>query len=141
MSIPFGPRLIGETEKTLNALLRHFLVGSDLTEPQWVTLQLAIELDGSVDAAGLAKAATERAHFENATELVGSLAGRVLLDDGRPTPTGRNLVAGIRERIAVEAGPIWQGLPQDDIAVAERVLNEVVERAREILAHQAQPGT
>lgn len=141
MSIPFGPRLIGETEKTLNALLRKFLLGYDLTEPQWVTLQLAIELDGSVDAAGLAAAAAERAHFENAIELVDSLTGRALLDEGRVTPAGRDLVAGIRDRIVHEAGPIWQGLAQDDVATAGRVLNEVVKRARDVLARQAQPGT
>ena len=32
MSIPFSPQLIGETEKTLNALLRRFLEGTGLTE-------------------------------------------------------------------------------------------------------------
>jgi hypothetical protein len=31
MSTPFGPQLIGETEKTLNALLRRFLEGTGLT--------------------------------------------------------------------------------------------------------------
>ena len=50
MSTPFGPRLIGETEKTLNALLCRLLAGTGLTEPQWVTLRLADLLDGSVDA-------------------------------------------------------------------------------------------
>lgn len=140
MSVPFGPRLIGETEKTLNALLRNFLAGSDLTEPQWVTLQLAIELDGSVDATGLAQAVADRAHFENATELVDALTARALVDEGGATPAGRDLVAGIRERIAREAGPIWQGLPREDVAVAERVLNEVVKRSREVLARQGQPG-
>jgi hypothetical protein len=141
VSIPFGPRLIGETEKTLNALLRNFLAGSDLTEPQWVTLQLAVELDGSVDAPGLADAVAERAHFDNSVDLVDTLGGRSLLDDGRPTRAGLDLVAGIRERIALEAGPIWQALPPDDVAIAERVLNEVVARAREVLARQNEPGT
>ena len=49
MSTPFGPQLIGETEKTLNALLRRYLEASDLTEPQWVTLRLADVFDGSVN--------------------------------------------------------------------------------------------
>jgi hypothetical protein len=41
MPTTFGPQLIGETEKTLNALLRLFLEGTGLTESQWVTLRLA----------------------------------------------------------------------------------------------------
>ena len=53
MSTPFGPQLIGETEKTLNAILRRILQGTGLTEPQWVTMRLAGALDGSIDAAGL----------------------------------------------------------------------------------------
>jgi len=45
MPTPFGPQLIGETEKTLGALLRRFLEGTGLSEPQWVTLRLADRLD------------------------------------------------------------------------------------------------
>jgi hypothetical protein len=41
MPAPFGPQLIGETEKTLDALLRQFLEGTGLTESQWVTLRRA----------------------------------------------------------------------------------------------------
>ena len=54
MSMPFGPQLLGETEKTLNALLRRFLDPFELTEPQWVTLRLAEQLDAIVDSDGLA---------------------------------------------------------------------------------------
>ncbi|MEQ6902113.1 hypothetical protein ABLM29_13410, partial [Nocardioides sp. YIM 152588] len=42
----FGPQLIGATEKTLSALLRHELAGSGLTEPEWVTLRLAARHGG-----------------------------------------------------------------------------------------------
>jgi hypothetical protein len=129
MSVPFGPRLIGETEKTLNALLRHFLADTGLTEPQWVTLQIAGELDGSAD---LSAAATDRAHFENSAEIVASLTGRGLLVDGRLTESGRGLISRVRARITTEAGPIWRDLPEAD--VAGRVLNEVVSRARVVLA-------
>ncbi len=60
MLTPFGPQLIGETEKTLNALLRRFLEEPGLTEPQWVTLRLAGLLDRSVDADGLVAAVADR---------------------------------------------------------------------------------
>ena len=48
MPIAFGPELVGQTEKTLSALLLRSLEGTDLTEPQWVTLRLA-EIGGDDD--------------------------------------------------------------------------------------------
>ena len=133
MSTPFGPQLIGETEKTLNALLRRFLEGTGLTEPQWVTLRLADLLDGSVDADGLAAAVADRAHFSDAVDLVGELTDRGLLDDGRLTSAGRELTAAMQATITTETAAIWDNLPADDVAAATRVLNEVVTRARAVL--------
>ena len=130
MSTPFGPRLIGETEKTLNALLRRFLEGTGLTEPQWVTLRLADLLDGSVDADGLAAAVADRAQFLDASELVNELTNRGLLADGRLTLAGRELAVAIQDTITTETAPIWDDLPANDVAAATRVLNEVVTRAR-----------
>jgi hypothetical protein len=134
MSItPFGPQLIGETEKTLNALLGRFLTGTGLTEPQWVTLRIAAQLDGSVGAKGLAAAVADRAHFANAAHLVEELSDRGLLQCGRPTPTGRELTAAVQAAIASGTAAIWDGLPADDVAAATRVLNEVVARTRTVL--------
>jgi len=133
MSTPFGPQLIGETEKTVNALLRRFLQGTGLTEPQWVTLRLADLLDGSGGAGDLAAAVADRAHFADAADLVSELTDRGLLGDGRPTPAGRELTAGVQATIATETAAIWDDLPADDVAAATRVLNEVVTRARAVL--------
>jgi Helix-turn-helix family len=133
MSTPFGPQLIGETEKTLNALLHRFLQGTGLTEPQWVTLRLAGVLDGSVDADGLATAVADRAHFADAVDIVGELTDRGLLADGRLTSAGRELTTAIQTTITTDTAPIWENLPSDDVAAATRVLNEVVTRARVIL--------
>ena len=130
---PFGPQLIGMTEKTLGALLHRILHGTDLTEPQWVVLRLADLLDGSVDGDGLIAAASARAHFTDAAALVGALTGRGLLDAGRLTTTGRHLVVDVQSAIAAETAPIWDDLNADDIAAATRVLNEVVARARVVL--------
>ena len=133
MSTPFGPRLIGETEKTLNALLRRFLEGTGLTEPQWVTLRLADLLDGTVDTDGLVAAVTDRAHFPDAAELVGELTDRDLLDDGQLTSAGRKLTTAVQATITTQTAPIWDDLPADDVAATTRVLNEVVARARVVL--------
>ena len=133
MSTPFGPQLIGETEKTLHALLDRFLQGTGLTESQWVTLRLAGMLDGSVDADGLATAVADRAHFSDAVDLVGELTDRGLLADGRLTSTGRELTAAIQTTITTDTAAIWDNLPSDDVAAATRVLNEVITRARVLL--------
>jgi hypothetical protein len=130
MSTPSGPQLIGETEKTLNALLRRFLEETGLTEPQWVTLRLAGLLDGSVDADGLVAAVADRAHFRDAADLVTELTNRGLLDDGRLTTAGRELTAAVQATITTETAPIWDNLPAEDVAAATRVLNEVLTRAR-----------
>ena len=76
MSAPFGPRLIGETEKTLSALLHRCLAGTDLTEPEWVTLRLADQLNGSVGADGLTAADAIDARERGAGDLVTSSDGR-----------------------------------------------------------------
>jgi hypothetical protein len=133
MSTPFGPQLIGETEKTLGALLHGVLQPTGLTEPQWVTLRLAGMLDGTVDADGLATGVTDRAHFSDAVELVGELTDRGLLANGRLTSTGRELTTAIQTTITTGTAPIWDNLPSDDVAAATRVLNEVISRARVLL--------
>jgi hypothetical protein len=133
MSTPFGPQLIGETEKTLNAILHRILQGTGLTEPQWVTLRLAGALDGSIDAAGLAAAVADRAHFSRAADLVGELTDRGLLADGRLTSAGRELATAIQTTISNDTAPIWDDLPADDVAAATRVLDEVITRARAVL--------
>src|SRR4029453_16969040 len=108
MPTTFGPQLIGETEKTLNALLRLFLEGTGLTESQWVTLRLADQLDGGVDANGLVGAVADRALLSNAPELFSDLPRRGLLDEGRPTSAGRELTAAIQKTIAITTAPIWE---------------------------------
>ena len=133
MITPFGPQLIGETEKTLNAILRRFLHGKGLTEPQWVTLRLADLLDGSVGADGLADAVADRAHFSEAADLVGELTDRGLLDHGQLTSAGRELTSAVQAAITTQTASIWDDFPSDDVAAATRVLNEVVTRARSLL--------
>jgi DNA-binding MarR family transcriptional regulator len=134
MTTPFGPQLIGETEKTLNALLLRHLQGTGLTEPQWVTLRVATMLDGAVDHDGLAAAVADRAHFPDAAQHVDDLTKRGLLDDGRLTSEGRELLARLQAAIAGDANAVFDDLAPDDIATTERVLNELLSRARVVLA-------
>ena len=104
MTTPFGPQLIGETEKTLNALLLRHLdaagMAGALTEPQWVTLRIANMLDGAVDRDGLVTAVADRAHFPDAAQHVDDLTTRGLLVDGHLTDDGRNLLTGVQASLA-----------------------------------------
>ena len=133
MSTPFGPRLIGETEKTLNALLVRFLDGTGLTEPQWVVLRLADADGGSAGAEELVATVADRAHFTDAAALVDELTARGLLEDGRLTPAGHDVTDAVLARSATDTAPIWADLPADDVAAATRLLNEIVSRARAVL--------
>ena len=45
----FGTQLIGQTEKTLNAILGRLLAGTGLSEPEWVTLTVAVTSGGSIE--------------------------------------------------------------------------------------------
>jgi hypothetical protein len=138
MTTPFGPQLIGETEKTLNALLLRHLdavaQGDVLTEPQWVTLRVANMLDGTVDRVGLAVAVTDRAHFPDALQHVDDLTARGLLDDGHLTDDGRDTLTRVQTSLADDTSAIFGDLAADDVAATERVLNELVSRAHVALA-------
>jgi len=139
MTTPFGPQLIGETEKTLVALLRRTLEGTGLTEPQWVTLRLAAMLEGSVDDDGLVAAVADRTQFPDAAEIVRHLTARNLLAGGRLSPAGRELLQTVLARNESTTGPIWQNFPSGDVAATTRVLNEVLTRARAVLMREAAP--
>lgn len=126
----FGPQLIGETEKTLNAILRTVLTEAGLTEPEWVTLRLAAQHDGH---GSLAAAVTDRAHFGDTSALVAGLNERGLLDGDTLSPAGAESLAGLLARIDALTAPIWADLPSDDVRATERVLGSVIDRARAVL--------
>jgi hypothetical protein len=130
MTIAFGPELVGQTEKTLQALLRLTLEGTGLSEPQWVTLRIA-EIGGE---APLPHRVRDRARFDDAGALVDGLTDRGLLRDGCLTDEGHALVGGVRERTKARTGALWDDLPEADVAATERVLNELLDRARGLLS-------
>ncbi|MDO9457246.1 hypothetical protein [Nocardioides sp.] len=131
MTTPFGPQLVGETEKTLGAVLRRHLLVVRLSEPEWVTLRLADQVDAT-SADHLATTVADRAHFEQAPALVAGLTARGLLAGGRLTAEGRRLADEVQAAIGTDTRSIWEGLDEADVAAATRVLNEVVARARRV---------
>jgi hypothetical protein len=128
MTATFGPQLLGETEKTLEAILSLALADTGLDERLWVSLRLA----GQPDATPLRERAAGRAHFEDADELVTTLEQRGLVADDVATAEGQALLKRVLAKSAAISGPIWEGI--DDADAAARALTELLERARVALS-------
>lgn len=133
MPVPFGPQLIGQTEKALNALLRTFLEPTGLTEPQWVTLRVAEQLAGTSHPADLVDAVEARTHLPDVPAIVRQLTARGLLAAGRPTVAGCELLAAVKGAVDGETRSLWSGHDPGDVAAATRVLHEVLVQAEEVL--------
>ena len=137
----FSPRLIGETEKTLNAILDRHLSRSGLTEQHWITLTVVVAGGGSIARKELVNQLVSRAKFseQDAQARVSELVGRELLDDSASagvtvTGAGAKLHAQIRTANDELTTRLWGDLPDAELASAARVLGTVLERANAELA-------
>jgi hypothetical protein len=129
MTTTFGPQLIGQTEKALQALLRRALSGTGLDERLWVALRLADQPDGTP----LRDRIADLARFDDADQLVTALEQRQLVAGDAPTADGRALLDRVLAKSAALSGPIWDGI--DDADAAARALTEVLARARAALGN------
>ncbi len=134
----FGTQVIGQTEKALGAILDRQLTGTGLTEPQWVTLSVALAGNDALDRDQLSGriAGVLKVSEPEARARIAELADARLLDapDGTGSPTrltdaGRQLHARIRAAVTEITQRLWGDLPTDDLATAGRVLSIVLERA------------
>jgi len=139
----FSTQLIGRTEKTLNAILDRLLGGTGLTEPQWVTLSIAVMSGGTIDVAAFVNRVSDalRINGAEARARIDELAAAQLFEmsdvDGstvRVTDAGRQLHARIRSVVVEITDRMWGDLPAEDLAAAARVLTIVLERANAELA-------
>jgi hypothetical protein len=127
------PRVIGETEKTLNAFLGRLLTGTGVTEPQWVILSVAISGGGTItpQQAAFALKITE----PQARDQLGQLtATGYLTDANSATQLAQDLFARVRTATREITGRLWGDLPAEDLATAGRVLGIITERANTELA-------
>lgn len=139
----FTPQLIGQTEKTLNAILARHLADAGLTEPQWVTLTLAARNDGPVDRDWFAARVADAAKYSltevqsRISELTEAQALTVSDSDDAKiavSDAGRELQARIRGANIELTERLWGDLPATDLATAAQVLATVLERANAELA-------
>ncbi|HEX3616051.1 MAG TPA: hypothetical protein VHU61_05915 [Solirubrobacteraceae bacterium] len=138
--LPFGAQLIGRTEKSLDALLKRVLVGTGLSESEYVALRVCADRAGDRRADVTAQlAAALRKGEDHAAGLVERLGDAGLIDTD-PTAQVELTTAGhtLHERLVAETDTIvarlWGDLPSDDLAIAARVLSTILRRAA------AEPG-
>jgi hypothetical protein len=139
----FNAQLIGQTEKTLNAILDRLLAGTGLTEPQWVTLTLALTGDGTADLTAFVRRVADGLKISDteAKARIDELAAAQLLavpdiagSPVRVTGAGSQLHGRIRSAVVVITDRMWGDLPAGDLAAAGRVLTTVLQRANAELA-------
>lgn len=140
-ALAFGTQVIGQTEKALNAILDRRLAGTGVTEPQWVTLTLAVVSGGSIETDQLINrvGGSLKVGEADAKALVTTLTTAGLLaaaEEGGVTVTdaGRALWTRIRTAVGQITHDLWGDLPTDDLEAAGRVLNTVLTRANALLA-------
>src|ERR1700731_43011 len=142
----FGPQVIGQTEKALNAILDRQLAGTGLTEPQWVTLALTVVSGRTVDRDQLVGrvAGALKVSEAQAQARVAELAAAQLLQapDGEGsqvtvTDAGQRLHGRIRGTVTEITQGLWGDLPAEELDAAGRVLSTILARANAELAGAA----
>lgn len=135
-------QLIGQTEKTLNAILDR-LLGDVVSEPQWVTLVLIAHSGGSADRDEftIRVAHALKADQETAANHIGQLAAQGLLltapEAGSAvtlTEAGQQFVRRVQQQANDVTQRLWGDLPAADLDVARSVLSTVLKRAEAKLA-------
>lgn len=133
--LPFGAQLIGRTEKSLGVLLNGILAGTGLSEPEYVALRVCADHVGAPRAAVVAELTSVfRKGDDHSAALVDALAGAWMIDVDEVgaiqlTPAGRDLYGRLVGDTNALTDRLWGDLPGDDLAVAARVLNAVLQRA------------
>jgi hypothetical protein len=138
-------RIIGQAERTLNAILGRQLAGTGLTENQWVILTMAVTAGGTPGCDRFTRmvAGALKISESEAGGRIGDLvtAGHLEIASDGPAVTVTAAARSLHSRIAAAVAGItdrlWGGLPADDLATAARVLTIVTDRATAELA-QAQ---
>ena len=138
----FSTRVIGQAEKTLNAILGRELAGTGLTEPQWVILTLAVTGGGAADRdrfTSMVADALKISEAEAKARVADMVTAQQLNITGQGsavtvTGTAQQLHSRIRAAITEITQQLWGDLPAEDLATAGRVLTIITERANAELA-------
>ncbi|MDH6514728.1 DNA-binding MarR family transcriptional regulator [Streptomyces sp. SAI-135] len=140
-----NPRVIALAHYAARALLEHALARHGMTFQQSVTLRLAAVADGPVerdrvieDVVGALK--TDPAQARSVLDEL--VAEELVAPHGpsqvRITDAGRELFATTSAATAPITARVYEGIPEEDLVVAGRVLSLITERAnKELVALKA----
>jgi hypothetical protein len=137
----FGPPLIGQTEKALDAILSRQLEGSDLSASGWVLLRLVRAVGGRIGREDLIERAAAVSKFapEDTEVEIGRLIWAELVaregDELVVTVAARQLQDRVRSAVAEITARLWGDLPAADLATAGQVLGTVLSRANAELGY------
>lgn len=137
----FTPRLIGQTEKALNAILTRELDGTGLSEPGWVLLKLTEAAGGRLGQQRLVEQAQANAKFDpqhTEAEIESLLRLGLLAAEGSEvvvTDHARTLQARVSSNVDEITARLWGDLPDSDRATAGRLLATILGRADEELGY------
>ena len=137
-----SPRVIGQAEKTMNAILDRQLTGTGLTEPQWVILTLAVTGGGTTEPDKFTRMVADALKISEteAQARVGDMvtAQQLQITGEPPAVTATGAARQLHNRISAANAQIvqrlWGDLPAGDLAAAGRVLAIITERANAELA-------
>lgn len=135
----FTPRLIGQTEKALNAILTRELDGSGLSEPGWVLLKLTGAAGGRLGRQELVEQAQAAAKFDpqqTEAEIESLLWADLLAAEGGDvvvTDDARGLQDRVSSNVDEITARLWGDLSDADLAAAARLLATILGRADEEL--------
>ena len=138
-----SPRVIGQAEKTMNAILARQLAGTGLAGPQWVILTLAITGGGMAEPDKFTRIVADALKISEtvARTRVGDMvtAQQLQITGEPPAVTATAAARQLHSRISAANTQIvqrlWGDLSAADLATAGRVLAVITERANAELAH------
>jgi len=140
-TIGFGPPLIGQTEKALNAILMRELEDTDVSERGWVLLRLVGGAGGRLGHGEVVERAGAFSKFRAADVEVeiGRLVWNELLaregDEVVLTASAHELQERVQSAVAEITARLWGDLPEADLATAGQVLETVLSRANAELGY------
>ncbi|WP_433298626.1 hypothetical protein ACQP2F_43965 [Actinoplanes sp. CA-030573] len=124
---------IAEAQGAVRALLDRTLVDSGLDSNEFVALRVADTGRAGDDLAGfLAGQRQLGLDPAGAAALVDGLQMRGLLCDAAITPRGVEVLGGAQRRVAAVTAELYGPMDEEELAVAQRVLTEVIARAGEL---------
>ncbi|KUM80880.1 MULTISPECIES: winged helix DNA-binding protein [Streptomyces] len=136
-----NPRVIALAHYAARGILEHVLARHGLTFQQSVTLRLAAVAEGPVERQHLVDGVVDSLKIEaaEADAVVDELIASGALSPQQPsririTDAGRQLYETTSAETAPLSARVYDGIPEDELAVAGRVLSLITERANRELA-------